>query len=167
MIEIILKRHSISGYNISFETHANESLRRKYRKLSEAEIQDLLKKEYYSQLNKFARSKISLTILYWMRSTKEVTTNTIKLDSVVQLDFSFLNTMSPEKLFILHLLLLHDGLREEDVVEIYNKPVEEIRLKLLVLYDDGIIIKKEDLYLINPLLYRQVVQLLQSRNILH
>lgn len=165
MIDIILKRHRISGYNIYFEP--GTIIKKKYKKLSDAEMQEHLKKEYFSELNEFAKSNISLALLYWMRSTKEVTENTIKLSSVVEIDFSFLKAMKSEKLFILHLLLLHDGLSEEDILEIYNKSLEEIRLNLLVLLDDGIIIKRGDLYLINPLLYRQIVYLLQSKNIIH
>jgi len=167
MINVILKRHWISGYNIYFEPPHEAAVKKKYKKLSEMEIQEHLKKEYFSELNEFAKSNISLALLYWMRSAKEVTPDTIKLGSVVELDFSFLKTMSSEKLFILYILLLHDGLTVEDVVEIYNKPLKEIRLNLLVLLDDGIIIKKGDLYIINPLLYRQIVYLLQSKNIIH
>jgi hypothetical protein len=167
MINIIIKRHRISGYNIYFEPADSTVIKKKSKKLSDAEIQEYLKKEYFFELNDFAKSNISLALLYWMRSTKEVTTDSIKLGSVVDHDFSFLNAMGPEKLFILYLLLLHDGLSEGDVMKIYNKSLDEIRLNLLTLLDDGIIIKKKDLYLINPLLYRQIVYLLQLKNIIH
>jgi hypothetical protein len=40
-------------------------------------------------------------------------------------------------------------------------------LNLIQLMDDGFIIKKEDVYLINPLLYRQVINLLKDKNFLH
>ena len=165
MIDIILKRHRISGYNIYFEPDA--VVKKKYKKLSDVEIQEHLKKEYFSELNEFAKSNISLALLYWMRSTEGVTANTIKLSSVAEIDFSFFKAMNPEKFFILYLLLLHDGLTEEDVVEIYNRPLKEVRLNLLVLLDDGIIIRRGSLYIINPLLYRQIVYLLQSKNIIH
>lgn len=167
MIDIIIKRHRISGYNIYFEPAENAVVKKKYKKLSNVEMQEHLKKEYFSKLNEFAKSNISLALLYWMRSTKEVTANTIKLSSVAEIDFSFLKAMNTEKLFILYLLLLHDGLTEEDVVEIYNRPLKGVRLNLLVLLDDGIIIRRGSLYFINPLLYRQIVYLLQSKNIIH
>ena len=165
IIEIILKRHRISGYNIYFETENEPS--KKNKNLSDSELQEYLKKEYFSELNKFAKSNISLALLFWMRSTKEVTANAIKISSVVQIDFSFFSTIDSDKVFILYILLLHDGLTVEDAAEILNKPLKEIKLKLLVLLDDGIIIRKGELYQINPLLYRQIVSLLQSKNIIH
>jgi hypothetical protein len=167
MIDIILRRHRISGYNIYFQAPDETAVRKKYKNLSDAEVQEILKREYFSELNEFAKSNISLALLYWMRSTKEVTANTIKLGSVVELDFSFLKAMDSEKIFLLYLLLLHDGLKEDNIVEIYSKPLNEMRLSLLVLLDDGIVIRKGDLYLINPLLYRQIVYLLKSKNIIH
>lgn len=166
MIDIILKRHRISGYNIYFE-EPGETLSRKHKKLSGEEMQVQLKKEYFTELNRFAKSNISLALLYWMRSTKEVTKDTIKIGSVIELDFSFLEVMNPDKFFILYILLLHDGLTEENIVEVYNKLRKEIRLSLLILLDDGVIIKRGDLFIINPLLYRQIVYVLQSKNIIH
>ena len=167
MIDIILKRHRISGYNIYFKPWNPELIKKKYKKLSEEEIQDVLVKEYFSDLNKFAKSNISLALLFWMRSTQEVSTNLITLSSVSELNTSFLEVINQEKIFILHLLLIHDGLSEEDIASIYNKPSKDVRLVLLALYDDGIIIRKDNLFMINPLLYRQIIFLLQSKNIIH
>jgi len=167
MIDIILRRHRISGYNLHFEREDSELVKRKYKKLSEKEMQNILIEDYFSDLNKFAKSNISLALLYWMRSTKEVSSDSITLSSVNEVTTSFLDVINQEKIFVLYLLLLHDGLSEDDVALIYNKSPNEMRLVLLTLYDDGIIIKREDLFIINPLLYRQIIFLLQSKNIIH
>jgi hypothetical protein len=167
MIDIILRRHRISGYNIRFAPENPELVKKKYKKLSEKEMQDILIEDFFSDLNRFAKSNISPALLYWMRSTKEVTSDSITLSSVNRLATSFFDVINQEKIFILYLLLLHDGLSEDDVALIYDKPPNEMRLVLLALYDDGIVIKREDLFIINPLLYRQIIFLLESKNILH
>lgn len=69
-----------------------------------------------------------------------------------------------QKITILHALLLHNVLTESNLSEILSKDAEDIKMLVLLLYDDGIIVKEEDRYMINPLLYRQTVNLLQSRN---
>ena len=166
MIDIILKRHRISGYNIYFEPENPELIKRKYKKLTEKEIQNILIEEFFSELNKFAKSNISLALLYWMRSTKKVTSSLITLSSLHELT-TFPGVINQEKIFVLYLLLLHDGLSEEEVALIYDKHPNEIRLILLTLFDDGIIVKRENLFIINPLLYRQIIFLLQSKNIIH
>ena len=101
-----------------------------------------------------------------MRSTKKVTSSLITLSSLHELT-TFPGVINQEKIFVLYLLLLHDGLSEEEVALIYDKHPNEIRLILLTLFDDGIIIKRENLFIINPLLYRQIIFLLQSKNIIH
>jgi hypothetical protein len=167
IIDIILNRHRISGYNIHFE-HNREYLKiKKFRGMSLKERQDYLKAEFFSYLNKFAKSNISLALLYWMRATREVTVDTIKIGSVISLDFSFLKALSTDKVFTLYVLLLHDGLTGEDHASVFNLSDEESRLRLLALIDDGIIIQRDEVFIINPLLYRQVVNLLEIKNIIH
>jgi hypothetical protein len=83
------------------------------------------------------------------------------------LDYSFLTNLSNDKVFALSVLLLHDGLREEDYANIFDVSLDKSRLLFLLMRDDGIIVKQNDLYIINPLLYRQIVGLLKSKNIIH
>ena len=84
-----------------------------------------------------------------------------------KIDFSFLSDLSNEKIFLLNLLLIHDGLSIEDICSINGISEDRIRRLLIILEDDGIIIKKLKLFLINPLLYRPIVQVLKSKNIIH
>jgi hypothetical protein len=167
IIEIILKRHRVSGYNIIYEPSAADVNSKTYKKISADKRQDYLKKKYFSALNNFARSNISLALMFWLRSIKDVTKDSITLRSLTDLDFSFLNSLSMEKVFALHSLILHDGLTEDSFVLIQNQGYEFGKRMLMLLIDDGIIIKKNDHYWVNPLLYRQSVRLLQTKNILH
>ena len=165
--EIILKRHRVSGYNIKYESSEEVIKSKTFQKLTEFQQQNYLKEKYFSELNKFARSNLSISLFFWMRSTKEVDKDTIVIGSLEELDFSFLQGLSDEKIFTLYALLIHDGLSTEQHSVIFNQDVEKSRLTLLLLTDDGIIIKDNNRFLINPLLYRQTVVLLQGKNILH
>jgi hypothetical protein len=167
IIDIILKRHRVSGYNIKYEPSTDDLQSKAYQKLTESQQQNFLKEKYFSGLNKFARSNLSISLFFWMRSTREVSGDTINIGSLEELDFSFLLALSDDKIFTLYILLTHDGLTTIQHSAIFRQSIEKSRLTLLLLTDDGIIIKIKDKYIINPLLYRQTVTLLQSKNILH
>jgi hypothetical protein len=167
IIEIILKRHRVSGYNIYFEPSPKDLVDKNYKKLPDDAKQDYLRKEYFKNLIKFAKSNISLALLFWLRSTQNVTVDTITIKSLYDLDFSFLASLSSAKMFTLNLLVLHDGINEDIHSLIFNQPQKQSRLLLYLLLDDGVIIKDGDNYLINPLLYRQTVSMLQAKNIIH
>ncbi len=167
IIEIISKRHRVSGYNIYFEPSQKDLSDKNYKKLPEDAKQDFLRKEYFKNLIKFAKSNISLALLFWLRSTQNVTTDTITIKSLNDLDFSFLASLSAEKIFSLNIMLLHDGINENIHSLIFNQPQKQSRLLLYLLLDDGVIIKDGENYLINPLLYRQTVSMLQAKNIIH
>jgi energy-coupling factor transporter ATP-binding protein EcfA2 len=166
-INMILKRHSVSGYNIYFEPSAEDDEKKSFKKLSDAEKQEFLKKNYFIKLNKFAHNNLSLALLFWLRSTKEVSKDTITIGSLDNLDFSFLSILSREKFFTLSSLLLHGGLTESEHALIFNESIDQSRSILTLLKDDGIIIKEANQYFVNPFLYRQVVNLLQQKNIIH
>ncbi|MBZ0199086.1 MAG: ATP-binding protein, partial [Ignavibacteriaceae bacterium] len=167
IVEMINKRHRVSGYNILFRPSADDLESKAYKKLDDSGQQKYLRDEYFNTLNKFSKSNISLALLFWLRSTTDVTKDTITIRSLKNLDFSFLGSLSNQKIFTLAALMLHDGLTVEAHSEIFSLTTTQSRLSLLVLFDDGIVIKKGDLFLINPLLYRQTVSLLQSKNIIH
>ncbi len=167
IIDIILKRHRVSGYNIKYEPSDEDLQSRNFQKLSDQEKQKYLKEKYFSELNRFARSNLSISLFFWMSSTKKVENDTITIGSLEGLDFSFLQGLGDEKIFSLHALLVHDGLTAKQHSVIFNQPEEKSRLNLLLLADDGIVIRNNGRFVINPFLYRQTVSLLQTRNILH
>ena len=167
IVDIILKRHRVSGYNILFGPSSQDLQNKTFQKLSDPEKQTFLKEKYFSELNNFAQSNLSISMIFWMRSTIEVKNDNITIGSLEALDFSFLQGLSEEKVFTLFALLIHDGLSIRQHAAVFNQSEEKSRLNLLLLADDGIIIKTRKGYSINPLLYRQTVSMLQTRNILH
>ncbi len=175
MSEVILKRHRASGYSLTFTSNLLKKNKKKLEKLSEAEQQAYLQEEYFKDLNKISDGNFSIAQLFWLRSAIKVTKDSITIGSLREMDFSFLQSIALSKIITLHLLILHDGLTETQYATIMHQGQKEnreqkrtqARLSLLQLLDDGLIVKTEDLYLVNPLLYRPVVQLLQTKNFLH
>ncbi|HKB85903.1 MAG TPA: hypothetical protein VKD08_07020 [Ignavibacteriaceae bacterium] len=167
IVDIILKRHRVTGYNILFEPSAGDLQSKTFQRLSDTDKQKFLKSKYFSELNKFARSNLTISLFFWMRSTRKVKDDNITIGSLEDLDFSFLQGLSDEKVFTLYSLLIHDGLTVKQHAMVFNQSEEKSKLNLLLLSDDGIITGTKSGFIINPLLYRQIVSLLQTKNILH
>ena len=164
---LVLKRHRVSGFNIGFRPHKLDRKNSKFKKMDEDQQQEYLQKEYFANLNRIAQSNITLALIYWIRSIKEIDEDVMYLRSLKGIDFSFLTQLSDEKLFTLHAMLLHDGITINDHSKVFQQTVKESKLIILPLFDDGIIVHKEGRFYINPLLFRQVVNLLTDKNILH
>lgn len=167
IVKMIEKRHRVSGYNLIFEPSLEDLKNKKYKGLNEKGKQEYLKEEFFTQLNKIAKSNISIALIYWLRSTKHTSENAIEIGSISSMDFSFLKTLSNQKLFLLTMLLLNDGMTEDELILATNYSVQKNRGIIYPLFEDGVVIKKDDVFYINPLLYRQSVNLLMSKNIVH
>ncbi len=167
IIDIIVKRHRVSGYDLNFIADESITANKKYQKLSDEEKLGYLEKNYFSLLNKFADSNISLALLFWVRSTSAISDDKITIGNLPKIDFSFLSSLSNTKLFVLNYLLIHDGLTEEDVTSINGVALLKNKRLLITMIDDGILIKNNKLFQLNPLLYRPIVEVLKSKNIIH
>ena len=174
--EVILKRHRVSGYQVVYESSVEDRQKKKFQKMDEEESQGYLEDEYFKDLNKITSGNFSIAQLFWMRSTRKVTEETIHIGSLKDYDFSFVKSIPLHHMLTLHSLLLHDGLQESQYQELveYRSPGSnnatkpgKSSLNLIQMMDDGFITQNEDVYLVNPLLYRQVVNLLKNRNFLH
>jgi hypothetical protein len=166
IIEIIKKRNAISGYNLEYEYDAIVQRKKDFEKLTYEQKQSSLEKEYFNSLNKFAQSNVSLALLFWLRSIKEIQERKVCINSDLEISNTLLNSLSPEKIFVLQSLILHDGLRVPDLAKTINYSLAETNQLTQILYDDGVLVKNDDVFLINPLLYRQSVTLLKSKNLL-
>ncbi|MDF9798267.1 hypothetical protein OKW21_003530 [Catalinimonas alkaloidigena] len=174
--EVILKRHRVSGYALVYEPALEDIGRKKFEKMSDEEQQQYLEKEYFNDLNKITAGNFSISQLFWLRSARRVTGDTIYIGALKDYDFSFVKSISLQHVLTLHLLIQHDGLSEEQYKELTDyqtmgtkmiKKPGNNNLELIQLMDDGFIVKRDDVFTINPLLYRQVVNLLKDKNFLH
>jgi transcription initiation factor IIE alpha subunit len=125
-----------------------------------------LEKEFFSSLNFFTKSNISLAQLFWLSSIEDIKDRIMYVSANFEISDSLLNSLSTEKVFILHTLILQDGLKSEEINKTLNYSFNETRLLLQIMLEDGIIIKTDEMYYINPLLYRQTIALLKSKNYL-
>lgn len=165
--ELILKRHAISGYSIRYQPNKQQAKLRQYRKLPAAEKQAYLEEKYFANLNRFAEGNISLALHFWLRSTKEVQERQIIMSSLYESDYGFLNTLSTTQLVVLTMIALHDGINSFHLSQILRRPEEEAAMELNQLYDDSVVVKRDDYFLINPLLYRQLIEFLKRKNFIH
>ncbi|MCF8241795.1 MAG: ATP-binding protein [Melioribacteraceae bacterium] len=165
--DVIMRRHNVSGYQLIFLPSAIDKNQKAYKKLSEEEKQIFLKKKFFSSLNDMCQSNIALAQLFWLRSIKSISNEKIEITSLNEIDFSFLINLSPEKIFVLMALIIHNGLTVEEHSKVFHVSQSESRLMLLSMLDDGILIKRGDVYAINFLLYGYVIKMLKSKNILH
>ena len=166
IIGLITKRNSISGYNLEYEPDPKLPRKKDFEKLTYEQKQNLLEKEFFNSLNKFAQSNVSLALLFWLRSIREIQERRVYINADFEISNTILNSLSPEKTFVLQSLVLHDGLRVTDLARTINYSLNETRQLAQILYDDGVLVKNDDVFLINPLLYRQSITILKTKNLL-
>ena len=166
VIEIIKKRNDISGLNVVIEPNGNKLALKKLKGLNEADKQAFLFKSYFKELADFSESNISLALLFWLLSTKEITDNKLIIGHFNTPDLSFVKVMNIDRILVLMALILHDGLNEIELSRVNNITREEAKLKLIMLLEDGIVYLQNKRYLVNPLIYRNVIKLLKSKNLI-
>jgi hypothetical protein len=168
IIDVIMRRHLASGYKLRFELPEGEKPGRKFNQLKDPVQQHEYKKgRYFAALNHFTRSNIAISMLLWLRSASDVKGNEITIALPKGLNVSFIKTLTREKLFLLQALMVHDGLPEDAVAKVLNYTPAKTRLLIIQLFDDGIIVHKQGLYVVNPLLYRQTSTTLKDANLIH
>ena len=166
IIGLITKRNSISGYNLEYEPDPKLPRKKDFEKLTYEQKQNLLEKEFFNSLNKFAQSNVSLALLFWLRSIREIQERRVFINADFEISNTILNSLSPEKIFVLQSLVLHDGLKVTDLARTINYSLNETRQLAQILFDDGVLVRNDDVFLINPLLYRQSITILKTKNLL-
>ena len=168
IIKLIMKRHRVSGYNLKFDESQvpHKDLFSTFKKKVDTS-QDGLQKSFFSELNAFAQSNISLALLYWLRSALSFEDNTVIIGKIKNIKFNFLTSLDTNSIFTLHSLLLHETLNVKEHAEIFHQAEKQSRMTLMVLEDSGILVSKDGEFHINHLIYRQVVTVLRNKNLIH
>jgi hypothetical protein len=166
IVEIIKRRNRISGLNVIFESDNNRNIRKKIKGLTEEQQQILLQKAYFDELSGFSESNISLALIFWLLSTKKITENKLIIGHFEKPDLSFVKVISMERVLTLLALILHDGLSESELSDVNNITIDEAKLTVLMLLEDGVIYRENKNYLVNPLIYRNVIKLLMNKNLI-
>jgi hypothetical protein len=165
--QIIRKRNQIGGFRIEYIPPEDYADIKKFKTASEEEQQKMLENRFFRRLNDFASSNISMALIFWLLSTRKVTDDHIYVGDFNNPDHSFIQAMNQTRIFILLALILHDGLSLADLSRVNNQTTEEVGFQLSSLEDDGIIVRQSDLYMVNSLIYRNVVSVLKSKNLIH
>ncbi len=161
--KIILKRNRISGYQIIYLDEKNTAEENKHDKLNQKQLEEY----FFLGLNKFANSNISLSLNYWLQSIISVQGDNLIIGSFSTPDFSFLESISPEKTFALLLIVLHGKLSVEQHSLICNEHYDKSYKILTILKEDSILVEKGDYFILNGILYRHVIKLLKNKNLIY
>ncbi|MCU4155501.1 hypothetical protein J1N10_05905 [Carboxylicivirga sp. A043] len=167
MIEIIKKRHRVSGYNIQYLPDKTSVTKNKNTKQKPEEIQASREKQYFQVLTALSKGNLSVAFIFWLRSIKRIANNTLYISSMNDFNSSFIKGLSQEKLFCLYAILLHDGLDIEGFCKVMRYTPEQGRMKLFQMVDDGLLLEIKGRFVINLLLYRSTIDSLKARNFLH
>lgn len=165
--EITYKRNRLSGFQIVYETESSDLKLKKFQKMNENEQQDYLRNKYFSNLRQLSSGNISLAQLYWLQSTHLANDEEIHIATANQFDFSFLSLLSNDELFAMQALIIHDGLCLEHFSLVMDKPLSASRNLLIPMLEKGLLIKPNQKYTINPIIFRPVVNYLVSRNFIN
>ncbi len=167
LMKTILRRHNISGYRLMFLPEAQKKSLISFKKQADFGDQDELKKQYFTRMHRIVKGNLSQAFLFWMRSTSEVTEDAVYIEYIGGEYFNFLGSMSDPKLMILKNIVVHNGIKAQQHAQLFRIEHDKSKLLLQQLHDDGIIIKNGEVYNINPIIYRQVIDHLYLLNILH
>jgi hypothetical protein len=165
--ELILKKNNISGYKIIYTASENNKSSKKFSKMNYEEQQLYLRDQFFNDLNAFAKGNISLALSFWLLSTSNITEESIEITNFQPPDFSFITGLNADKVFIIYLLIMHDGLGFDHLNQVYKKPEDKLQLLVVMMLDDGIIIEKNDRYEVNPLIYRHSINMLKAKNLIY
>lgn len=164
--EIIKKRNSISGYNLIFNPGKQDKKSLAFRKSRKEPDQEELEKEYFVHLNQITGGNIAIALQYWMQSTEKVTEDTIFIKSLRDVDLKFIESISKQKYLAIRTILIHNGISIENYSRLFRISTERSTHVLNQLYNDGILIKKDDIFYVNLLIYSQLIAYLKKLNLL-
>ncbi len=167
LMKTIERRHNISGYRLMFLPETQKKSLISFKKQTDFGDQNLLREEYFNRMHKIVKGNLAQAFLFWMRSTAHVTEDSVYIEYLSSEYFNFLGSMSDKKLMMLKYIVLQNGLSTSKFSSLLRLPAEKGKLYLDQLYDDGVLIRKDDFYKINPIIYRQVIEQLYLLNILH
>ncbi|MFV1884393.1 MAG: ATP-binding protein [Balneola sp.] len=170
MKSLILKRQKASGYQLEYIADASTLKSRAYKKYlddKEAE-QEFLENKYFEKLTNLAEGNATVAMILWIRSIKDIDEAYFTIESLDFMNTTSLDGLDTISQFALSAFILHDSLTALELASLLNQNESEAEMTVSRLAYRGLLVAKKDKYFaLNDLVYRQVVRLLKSRNILH
>jgi len=166
--ELIMKRHNSSGYDIIFEIPEEIRMTKKFSKIKNVDDrQNYLKKLYFEKLAKLSGGNIKSSILMWLSSIRDVAQDRMTVSADLLTDYPFIIDLPKEEKFALTTLIIHDALDPDDYSYVSRENKSGSSMMLLRLFNKGLLVRKDENFQIHPFIYRDVVRVLKSLNMLH
>ena len=167
--ELILRRHRASGYQLKFMPDEATKKSRNFKKLmdSEEKTQEYLQEKYFEKLAKLSEGNSSVAMIFWIRSIREYDETHFYINPFDFTAISRIGELENTELFALAAFVLHDSLTAEHLSKILNQPLREAKLMVSRLTSRSILFKTDHGYMLNHLIYRQLVRVLKEANYIH
>lgn len=165
--QIIFKRNRLSGYHIHFNADEKALAVKTFQKMGEERRQEYLRNYFFGGLRRISGGNISIAQLYWLRSTMNVSGQTISINMLKDIDFSFIKNLSDDYLFVLQIIIQHDGLTLEDFALAANKTLNSSRILLTPMLEKGFLIRPASKFNVHPLIFNALHEHLVSRNFIN
>lgn len=171
----VMARHEVSGFSLRYELDAETGggadwWRRGFlKKEPQGELtrRELDRKRFFRELNQIVEGNVFLALFHWLRAIDRVEDHVLVLHTPETIDLSFLERLPLPSLHTVAAIVLHGGLSEGEHQHIFQLDAAESRLHLATLADAHLIFRSDDdEYRINKVLYRPLVRLLRTKNIL-
>lgn len=167
--EAIMTRHRVSGYQAVFTPSESVKRSRAYKKLIDDEEarQAFLEAEYFDDLTKWSQGNITIAMLFWLRSIRDVNVDTFTITPFSKDLTEIGDTFLLDDLFALASILQHEDISVAELAMNQNRSETDCRLTLTRLHVRRMLTEKNGRYSLNTVLLRPMTVVLESKNILH
>ena len=167
--QLILKRHKASGYQLHFLADESTKKSRSFKKLmdDDRKTQEFLQDKYFEKMAKLAEGNSSIAMIFWIRSIEKHDDTHFYINPFSFNSINRIDELDSEELFALAAFVLHDSLLPGDLSEIIHQPLRNSKLIVSRLTSRSILYKTDHGFMINQLIYRQVVRVLKEANFIH
>lgn len=165
MDHFIWQRHQVSGFDL--QIHWPElAEQRKVKALEPEALQTYLRKEFTSRIAKECEGSLELALLQWVLSIEKIEQTLVHIRPI-KMETGMVKNLSDKKLMMLHALLLHDGLPDHLLSKCLGYPEEECHAIRANMEKDGLVVTINGQYECNLLIYKSLIRILKSKNVLH
>lgn len=169
---VILNRHSVTGYNLFFKVDEIRELKNKIIKgTTVEEEQKKLSNQFFSRLEEYSEGNIISGMYYWLQSIQEVKDNTLIIEPLRKIQFALLDKLEDIYLLTLSEILVHETFTDVEHSLLFDVNVEVSReilgylAALNILYIDQIEFMSNR-YFLNKSIYKLIEKELIKRNMI-
>ena len=167
IINIILKRHRVSGFKLQFEEFEQLHDNRRFKKLATTELkQEYIRNLFFDRLHRLSGGNVTVAMLFWMQAISKIEADTFIVSQLNEIDTSSLQQRDINDDFTLAAYLQHEKLTPQQYADIFNLSIQDACLIINRLKNIGFLIETKSGYRINYLLQKSIARILKKKNIL-